>query len=47
MQQTFHIKANGHTYTVKVGDTRQSPVPVEVDGQVFQVELEEQTQDLI
>ena len=37
---TIRVRIGEHWYTVEVGDLSQSPVPVTVDGETFQVELE-------
>ena len=38
----FTIRVKNNSYKVKVGDTSHSPVTVEVDGETFEVEFEEQ-----
>ena len=42
MDMNFTIRVNNNSYRVKVGDTSHSPVMVEVDGETFEVEFEEQ-----
>lgn len=42
MEMNFSVRINKNTYSVKVGDTSSSPVRVEVDGQTFEVEFQEQ-----
>ena len=37
---TFRVRVGQQWYTVEVGDLSQSPVPVTVDGETFEVEIE-------
>jgi biotin carboxyl carrier protein len=41
MMRHIRVRINGQWYTVEVGDVYQSPVEVEVDGDLYLVELEE------
>ena len=43
MMRHVRVRINGQWYTVEVGDVYQSPVEVEVDGDLYLVELEEGT----
>lgn len=36
----FRITVNGKSYLVEVGDLNSSPIPVRVDGELFNVEVE-------
>ena len=38
--RNLRVRVNGEWYEVKVGDIYQSPVDVEVDGEVYMVELD-------
>ncbi|HID85826.1 MAG TPA: biotin/lipoyl-binding protein [Anaerolineae bacterium] len=38
--KTFKVTINGKSYLVEVGDLSSSPVPVRVDGELFNVEVE-------
>jgi biotin carboxyl carrier protein len=42
MGKTFRITVNNKPYSVKVGDLSKSPIEVIVDGEVFQVELQDE-----
>ena len=38
--RTVRVRVNGEWYDVRVGDIYQSPVDVEVDGEIYMVELD-------
>ena len=40
MERTFTVSVNNRVYTVIVGDVSRSPVSVQVDDWIFEVELE-------
>jgi glutaconyl-CoA/methylmalonyl-CoA decarboxylase subunit gamma len=42
MGKTFRITVNSKPYAVEVGDLSKSPIEVIVDGEVFQVELQDE-----